>query len=329
MDSVVIRYLRLILLVLLLQLVLGVVIWLQSWIITDTAEVAFVPTDLTDAELPADDRGPDLERLRRVKLPKKASKRQVRDYVSKVMQITKDQTWFSDRDPQIEMLVRIGPQHVDILIDQLADTDSYDGYIVSALNQLVGPEHKQLVLDSLRGNKELVIVVIAKGWLEDASEILKRAFRLRPDYLPVEWVQAVARLEHPETYDDLKDYFARGTNKEHTYKAIATLPDFDLQDAVETMWRHNRALRDPWDATSAAKTAARYGITDALSQLVNIACREPMNEHHRHESEEALQEVWMLTGRTDSGDELARWFEQNKEQLVFQPESRTYILEAR
>lgn len=159
-------------------------------------------------------RGPNMKLLRKAKLPENPTKDQVRAYVRKIANATKGQNTFGSTDPQVRMLMKVGGEHLDVLIDALDRDLRY--YAIEAVPRLAEEGHKKLILQKLAQKPNLVKVVVSRGWEQDAKEILTRKLDEWPDSLPREWIEAVAAFEDPKTYDGLIDYLVFGSNKSHT-----------------------------------------------------------------------------------------------------------------
>ncbi len=283
------------------------------------------PTELPWADslrgLDAEDSGVDRNTLGQIKLPDNPSKEQVREYVARILAASRAQRTFSSIDPQVHMLARVGAGHIDVLVQAAEYSPMADVYVVWAIDRLARPEHKALVLDALPRLPELVQVVLARGWLEDAKGTLVEGLRYR-ECLPTEWVQAVASFKDPDTYAGLKYYFVHGANRRDTYGAIKHLPGIELSDAVAQAWRRSRPSR--WEAARIAPIAIEWGHLDALAYAVSALTGTPRPDH-------ALYDMWGLwtavlrhSDAPRSAEGLKSWFEGNRDNLVFDPETRKF-----
>lgn len=290
------------------------------------------------AEVDADapglmERGADREALAKIELPANPTREQVAAYVDAIEKATRGQNSFSSRDPQVEMLARVGPEHLDVLVERLGSRRGLFGwggggdelrfYLIPAIDSLVEERHKPLILEALPRHHQLVEVVVSQGWEEDARDVLIAELRKRPHFLPTEWIDAVATLDDPETYDLLKDYFIRGSNQAHTYQAIRHLPDIDLDKAVRDAWRRASRQRGSWERLRMAAIAAEHGHLDALEALVE-SLDDEVHWGWRESNRDAVERLIDFTG-TD--EEIQRWFRENKARLKFDPPSRMFLLE--
>ncbi len=266
--------------------------------------------------------GVDHQALSRVKLPENPTEAEVREYVSRVLAASEGQRTFSSADPQVLMLALVGPEHVDALVRAANWTPMADVHIVPAIRRLAGAEHKDLILDALPRLPQLVRVVLDRGWLHDARDTLVEGLRQHPDYLPTEWVEAVASFRDPDTYEELKQYLVHGTNRAHTYRAIKDLPGIKLSDSVAEAWR--RASHSEWEATSMAPIAMEYGHLDALAYAVRTLTDPSPSEQRRYDNWRLWGPVGRHTDAPRSAEGLKSWFAQNEDRLVFDPETKMF-----
>ncbi|PWM71975.1 MAG: hypothetical protein DBX90_15370, partial [Lentisphaerae bacterium] len=105
-------------------------------------------------------------------LPEKPTDRQLSEYLAEIEEASRGQRVFGSQDPQVDLLRRIGPGHLKLLIPYLdRKISSYLGW---ALPALVGEEEKELVISLLPEREEFLGIVVDRGWAEEArSEIVQ------------------------------------------------------------------------------------------------------------------------------------------------------------
>jgi len=264
----------------------------------------------------------DRDHLKGIDLPANATKEQAREYVAKILRVASHNGSYSADDPEVELLERVGPANVDVLIEPLVNVQILNGdiYLVEALRALVAEEHKDLILTSLPSAQELVKVVLARGWTVDAAPILLERLADRRAWtntsLPPEWIEAVASLKRPDSYKDLKTYFYYGLNRYDTWKQIRGLPGMDLTAEVERLWPWARKLDDKWVRVEVAAVAAHYGHLDALQVLFEDPQYWPASE--------VIESVTPYHDDSRDAERAKRWFELNRDRLVFDPAKGTY-----
>ncbi|MDD2237702.1 MAG: hypothetical protein PHG65_10900, partial [Kiritimatiellae bacterium] len=198
--------------------------------------------------------GPDQEILATIVLPENPTREDVIDYVKEILTDSDCQRRYSSRDPQVDMLVAVGPENLDVLL-----MDGYQYYAFLAVKQLAGPEHKELIIAQLPDYHNLIDVVVGQGWVDEVSDTLVAELKKDPENLPTAWIKAVADLKDPATYDDLKRYLIRGNGRSGTYGAIKDLPGIDLQDAVDQAWRRVRYDAHDYQKRDMVSVAIQYG----------------------------------------------------------------------
>ncbi|MFO7958058.1 MAG: hypothetical protein R6X33_13275 [Candidatus Brocadiia bacterium] len=270
---------------------------------------------------PHEREGPDLEALRNIKLAEDPTEQQVRDYVRRILQVSDRQTVWSQSDPQVGMLARVGPEHLETLLETGQPGDISAMYITGAALRLIGKEHKELALRWLPVYPDLVTAVVRRGWVDEAKQTLVQGLRGFRSDLPEEWIQAVASLRDPTTYDVLKDYLIHGQNRKSTYEAIRKLPDIELAETVEKAWKASQYAQD-WEKRRMAQVALDYGHKDALGYLIDRIQRE--------DNMYARAGVWgAILRHMDQSvpfDQLPEWFEKNKERIAFDSETKKFYV---
>jgi len=220
------------------------------------------------------------------------------------------------------MLSRIGPEHLDILIDILRLNPQRSYHIKRAINRLARSEHKDLILEALPRIPDLIEAVVDNGWVEEARPILIEKLKTRPDSLPTKWVKAVASFKDPETYNDLKEYFIYCWSPSMVYHAIKDLPGIDLTDAVAKAWERAKYGHE-FQSTMMAPAAIEFGHLDALERAVKDIDVDSGNRVHN-----ARKLVMRFTEARGSGDDIRKWFENNKDRLTFDREKDKFFIPA-
>ncbi len=271
------------------------------------------------ASLDYREQGANLEELDAISLPENPSKDQIKEYIRKIGIASAKQNSYSDSDPQVFMLSKIGNSNLELLLNANLNRQG-DFYVIPAVIQLTEKKDKELILKYLPFKKDLVKVVTQKGWEEDAKVILYNELRQIPHYLPTEWIRAIANLQETCVYEDLKQYLILGSNKSWTYETIKMLPSIELEDAVFEAWQN--AKREKWSRNSFAPIALAHGQIDAFPIIIESLDSSPNNHDAvRHPRKHILQ----YTYAKGSNDDLRNWYNENKNNLKFDKEKRKYI----
>jgi len=261
--------------------------------------------------------------LSKIKLPENPTQEQVREYIRDIQLATKGQNSFSNSDPQVAMLTRVGSENIPLLIAALSlgsGTSSY--HLRYAIINLADGSNKAVILEALPIYHELVSAVVNRGWVKDARDILLMELKVSGQRLPTEWIQTVALMNDEESYPLLREYFINASNRSSTYKAICYLPIEDLDGAVAEAWERSRSDQE-YERTSMAMIAAEYGHLDALTVLIEGLPYGSISEYRISDARGAIMKSTDFRG---SNDELAEWFKLNKDQLTFDLKTKKFVV---
>ncbi len=260
------------------------------------------------------------EDLAHIKLPDNPSKDEVRAYVRAIVDACRGRRSWSNTDPEVKMLEKVGPKNLDLLIAALA-VEPQNFHLRYVIGELVDENSKQLVLENLGACSALVGVVLQQGWEQEAKQTLIKGFGNGNHHLSPEWIEAVAKLKEPSTYPLLRDYFVRGANRYLTYEAIKNLPIENLPGAVQDAWQMTRSLGVGLGLT--ALIAAEYGHLDALECLFEELTGISGNDEWF--AKRARKVIYRVTDFTGSKEEALAWFKTCRENLRFDPEKKRFV----
>ncbi len=273
---------------------------------------------------PGDLRGSDHEALATVRFPEDPTPDALRKYIREINRISENQRSFSPRDPQVDMLMRVGPDRLDFLLQSMdRRSRGLGGYYHAreAIIQLAEDRHKDLILEYLPHNHDLAPVILRFGWEEEAKDILMEGLAAMPDYLPRDWIRAVIHLDDPETHPLLLAFLMHGRNKSQTYNVVSSHITEGLDEAVEEAWRQSR---QNWDRRQMAPIAAEHGIREALDYMIGEMAETGSADERG--MREWRPTIIRLTGFIGTTPDLIQWYEKHREQLEYEEESRRYVL---
>ena len=265
-------------------------------------------------------RGADREALAKIKLPPNPTPEQVRGYVKAVLETSRDQNTFSKRDPQVEMLTRVGPEHLAILLEFYRRNPQRSFHLKYAVNQLARAEHKEMILEALPDLPDLIEAVVDNGWVEDSRQTLIDKLRARPEHLPTKWIKAVASFKDPATYEDLKNYFISCSYPAMIYADLKALPGIDLADTVDQAWQRAKFGQE-YQLTMMVPVAIECGHADALERAI-----EDLDKTTGNRVWEARELVLRFTDARGSNDEIREWYKKNKDLIVFDPGKSRFVV---
>lgn len=265
--------------------------------------------------------------------PPEWTKEQVRQFVGAVLRTAADYGEnFVSTDTYVSVLAAVGEENADVLVHMLPENkqppDVFEGwemaadiYIPEALRRMVTSNSKSLIVDTLREKKRLVRIVVDKGWVEDAREVLLHVAREeKPGLLPHEWVRALAQLKEPETYPVLREYLIYHGPRHSVYGSLVGLPDFDLTEAVMAAWEWAKV-----DGTEQefCLIAMSHGSLDALEVAVS-----GLGEfNHYYYVAHAPEAIRAHTEADGTPAEIRAWFRKNEDRLEFDETQRVWRIQ--
>jgi len=268
--------------------------------------------------------GPDLARLDTIMLPAGATEDHAWVYIRDIVRATEGQRRISINDPQVEMLVALGHDHMPLLLQTL-EMPALQYYASAAVREAANDSHKQLIIDALLNHEQLIMVIQRNDWVADARDQIMLGLNRGIEYTPRVWVQALADLQDPTTYDTLSLQLYRVRCSKYYYTVVKDLPGIDLDQAVFASWEivhtsptHARELRE------ISQIAVSHGHIGALAHLISLLPNEaPAHPGRADEIREAILGHIDFAG---SDEQVRDWFDTNEEQLRFSRSSGKFYV---
>ncbi|MEO6846815.1 MAG: hypothetical protein ABI443_05180, partial [Chthoniobacterales bacterium] len=140
------------------------------------------------------------------------------------------------------------------------------------------------------------------------------------------WIRAVVRLNDPSTYDALTAYFIRCRDdyKSSVFEKLKGLPGFNfskLTDTVNTVWEKTKGGHD-YSVVNILPVAAEYGHRDTLEVGADLLKKS----NDDYVLKRAREVFLSRTPATGDNAALIAWYETNKNQIVFDPQSKKFIV---
>ncbi|MEI6167420.1 MAG: hypothetical protein WCS52_09515 [bacterium] len=267
----------------------------------------------------------NVDTLRGITLPANPTEAQIGQYISEIVKASKGQNTFGDSDIQVGMLARVGSTNLQYLVDALNGSQGCGNYhLEAAICRLADNQNKELILKTLPVQHNLVKVVTRMGWEPDARGTLLAELKNKTDYLPTEWISAVASLRDPASYPLLRDYFIYGHNKYWTYSEIKDLPIDNMPAAIVEAWQRSRA-QDPVNKRYMAMVAMQFGHKDAL-ECVCDGLVDPASRNYGNNGE-MRSSVLKMVDFYGTNEELANWYRTNRDKIKFNAATKKFIVE--
>lgn len=257
----------------------------------------------------------EITALEEIVLKENGTPEDVKKYIDDIYKISLKKKAYSDRIPEIDKLCKIDSKYIPLMLNSTHAKDSHRFFhaMLTAIKRNIKDSQKQLVIDKLSSTPELIQIVIDKGWLNDAKEILYSSIKSRERYYNTEWINAVSQVADKTIYPYLIHYLVHGMNRFWTFEYIKDLPSIDLKESVQYLWKNRNKLNhhSEYDELEIAKIATIYGHKDALTILIR-KLNAPKEE--RWGVEEILNNyVDVPVNEYD----IMKWFEDNKGKITY------------
>ncbi len=255
------------------------------------------------------------EALEKIKLPRNPSDADIVKYLREIQKVTANQTVFSWNDPQTAMLQDIGPGHLKILLPFLQQPGMASSYFRKALPSLVGPADKAVALENLKKLPMLTEAILENGWLEDVRdqlwEILEGNGRSSFDVTQ----NAAKLIRNDADRKRLIEIYTTHPQRVQLFSVISDFPGIDLKAVAEEAY-DNSSGESLWNQIPYAENAAKAGSLRALEGLIRLF--EEMHQGDPQRANLRFEHVFPpLVGRAANSETLRKWFNENKDKLVF------------
>lgn len=263
--------------------------------------------------------------LEEIRLPINPTKEQVRQYVDAVVALSRKQKTSGYEDPQVEMLLKVGSQHLDVLMDAApAPRSPKDLHLWKAMRHLVEndpqPHYLSDLLARLESKPDLAELLLKKEWIASARPVLLKGLRDQRNDLPASWIEALLSLEEPEIQNDVIAYYERKPWEPGLYEQIQDLPKVDLPKLVERAWLNTKG-RSIRDQSFVIHRACELGILDALDTGASWL-RNPSSDYQKRVGRAVLKRFTPAEGEDT---ELVAWYEAHAGKLRFDEERKIFV----
>jgi hypothetical protein len=174
----------------------------------------------------------------------------------------------------------------------------------------------------------MIGIVVTYGWSEDAREAITTKLQQEPPNLGIAWFQAAAELNEPALYDAMHRCALQTRYGMQVLQILECLPDYDLSQTIDEMWVRANDGSNNHHLYQIAQHAAAHGHVDALGVLISQLARRSSYHSSNGENTYDTQRATIMRFIDFSGtaDEIAAWFEQHKDELVFDHVTQRYLL---
>jgi ankyrin repeat protein/beta-lactamase regulating signal transducer with metallopeptidase domain len=278
----------------------------------------------------------DFAALAKITLPAGSSRDQIRDYIRQIAVASQGQKESSSTDPQVQMLEKIGPDNINLLLEKdpaisAPGTWEMEIYTQMAINQLARDQDKDLIIGHLEASPGLIQVITNHNWQQLAKPIIVAALKKNPARFSPLWFSAAVAFHDPELYPDLEKAFAFGPNKYMNFQELKNQPGFDLKGAVDEAWKNqvhgpaSFSSPDRMEDYGMAVIASQYGHLDALEYLFKALAAKSTVYSGWPDPRSVILGVTQANG---TNDEIIEWYQKNKDRLKFDQIQKKFILQS-
>ena len=293
----------------------------------------------------------DAGKLKAIDLPQNPTRAQAKAFVDEIFDVSRRQNVFSSDDPQIDLLARVGRDHLDVLFEAAEDGDGFgsgrDMYLPLAIKRLVGPGDADRVIAALPQMPALAGIVAENGWAVQAKPqllellgegdgaaehgLLGRLLGLHGhahgSYLDDSVYSAIIATNDADFVPPLIERVRAGQQSSEAYAAAEALgaKGEPLEAAVREAWdRLQENQLDNWERDRFAIIAAGHGHRSALEALVQQA--RDGDAWNRDRATTALREL--VTVRPLGAPDF-EWLDDATRVLVFDKATRRWSAPSR
>lgn len=310
-----------------------------------------VPADNTPSDAPPSELSPGEEEKKTQVRDSETSSELIKDppvdladqkscqaYIDSILQRVQrqEQRSASVDDPEVAMLAKVGPSHVDLLAGSLSKGRGQyrsDYYLMYAMNALANEDNKEIILKYLPVATMLIYSVNKQNWQQEARPIVLQELRRNQHALPPMWLVVAANYKDPEADEALRRSIEKVTYSPFHILSLAESTTFDVSAIAIKRYKEALSMKDS-TATYAlpclAGAAALYGEKGALKTLCDIFTGKIKDIRYPSGSPYykglARRIVVRLTGASGSDEEIANWVRDNLSQLTFDHDKRVYVV---
>ena len=263
---------------------------------------------------------PDLQRLQAIHYPAVPNVGNVTQYIQQIYDVSRYQKVHFNSDPQVSMLMQIDPEFLHLLIRDTYSNVGWHNYGIEVISKLATEQHKSQIRDSLKRYSKYAKVIYAKEWHFEFQEQLISGLHRNRNYVPSEWIQALAEIDRPDARRVLIEYFKYGWNNHTTYKRIADIDGIEpeLQKALPVAWETSLD-NNLYAVRELTPRALEIGYKPALRYVMAELAKPPKRGFDAH----ALAQ--RFTDQTGSTQAILDWYKRNQHNIQYDAERNLFV----
>lgn len=254
-------------------------------------------------------------------LPPNPTDAQITAYIDSVMASMGGWTIDCGHDPRVEYLRKVGPGHLSVLVPYFEEGKGHNTIELwkEALPDLVADSDKVKVIELLPRYPALAQIVVDRGWTNDAkSEFFESAWR---NYFGSYDLESGLRtfVTTPEDRQELTRLFLEKPEYDDFYPLVSSFAGADPKALALAVWEKHR-YNGSINQFERAVRAASFGNLDALESAVSLY----FNARDYVGDKKTTILLAQTTGQVLNKKILRKWYDDNKNKLVFNAEKRRF-----
>lgn len=257
----------------------------------------------------------DIEKLYAVKFPTSPTNSSISAYIQQIYHISRFQQRHQRSDPQVSLLMRVGTEHLDVLIRETYSPVGWHDYGIEVIKKLATEEHKLHIFKAFKSYSRYAEVIYHNGWHFEIQDVLISGLRNNRNYVPHTWLKAVSEFDRQDAREVLVEYFKYGWNNHSTYRIISGIKGIEpqLRDALPVAWETAREGNNFALAALTSKVLEQ-GYMPALKFIINSLIDNANMKKHQFD---AYALVKRYTEQTGSPSEIMNWYNLNQSGIHF------------
>lgn len=261
-----------------------------------------------------------------ITLPENPTRAQCEAYVAQLREACADQV-ISDSHPAIAKLKQLPTEHYDLLVIEMGK----ESRLRAVANYVMKESDPELLrkgyVDNLKQRPWNLHQIVVNGWCEDVRPaIISHATRSQ-GFIEQTWFQAAVEINEPSLYPKLHEVTIQSRYAGRYLTMLAALPDYDLDHTVKACWQRVRAGKLNISAESFAGTAAAFGSVEALGVLIDTKLKDSSSYLSWSVAQYTDRaQVLRLIDQRGSNQQIRRWFQANKDQLVYDSFRKRFVV---
>lgn len=279
------------------------------------------------------------KKLDDIVLPGNPTREQCKAYLRELGEYTKNNRMFSDRDPEVDKLKALPPEHLDLIYGLLDSHFGLSIYAEYAVQDINPKTVRKAMVDHLKEEPGNIAYVVMFGWVQDAKPVIREEFATAKGAVSTPWYQAFVELAEPEDYPRLHQLAVGAYNAADFIELLKALPDYDVDNTIDACWARwpgEAGAEDHFDSfytyddphAELAVHAAGIGKLDALELLIDRLEKNKPGRwgNNLTDINNIRLRVTRLIPYRGTNEDTKAWFKQNKDKLLFDHLKKRYVI---